>query len=106
MSQPFTIFQVAWLTKTPGNEGRRSEIIRHIYQIVKFLQDRDLLVRPLVQGIDGVTDDFALLSSDLTDDGLAVIKSTYDKWLTKVDNGMSPEDWSLLDRALKKVRGT
>lgn len=94
MSRPFTIFQVAWLTKTPGNEGRRSEIIRHIYQIVKFLQDRDLLVRPLVQGINEVTDDFALLSPDLTDDGLAVIKSTYDKWLTKVDNGMSPEDWT------------
>jgi hypothetical protein len=105
MSQPFTVFQVAWLTKTPGNDGRRSEIIRHIYQIAKFLQDRALVVRPLMQGIDDITDDFALSSSDLTDEGLAVIKTAYHKWLTKVDNGMSPEDWSLLETTLKKVRG-
>jgi hypothetical protein len=106
MSQPFTVFQVSWLTKTVGNEHRRDSIVEHIFQVTKFLQDNGLVHRQLMQSSADITDDFELSSADLTDDGLAVMRAAYHKWLTKVDNGMSPEDWSLLEKALKKVRAS
>ncbi len=104
MSQPFIITKVSWLTQTKGLESERATIIRDHFYAAKFLQDNSLTVRPLMRGIEDITEDFAIASDDLTDDGLAVMKSAYDKWLTKVDNGMSPEDVTLLEKALKKVR--
>ena len=106
MSDTFVIFKVSWLTQRPGEEHRRDEIVEHFYQVTKFLQDHDLVHRQLIQGRADITDDFELSSADLTDDGLAVMRAAYHKWLTRVDNGMSPEDVSLLVKALNKVRGT
>lgn len=106
MSDPFLVFKVSWLTQRPSEEHRRDQIVVHFYQITKFLQDNGLVRHPLMHSIADITDDFELSSSDLTDEGLTVMRAAYHKWLTKVDNGMSPEDWSLLERALKKVRGT
>ncbi|KRA62109.1 hypothetical protein ASD89_23755 [Caulobacter sp. Root656] len=105
MSDPFIVFKVAWLTKTPGEEHRRSEIIDHFYCIIKFLQDNSLVVRQLITSKDELTDDFALSSSDLTEDGLALMRAAYHKWLAKVDKGMPPQDVTLLEKALKKIRG-
>jgi hypothetical protein len=105
MSDPFVVFKVSWLTNTPGEEDRRDEIVEHFYCVTKFLQDNALMVRPLMSSKDDLTDDFTLSSSDLTEDGLAVMRAAYHKWLTKVDNGMPPQDTTLLEKALKKVRG-
>jgi len=105
MTDPFIVFKVSWLTQTPGNEDRRGQIVKHFYQVTKFLQDNDLVVTPLITSISDVTDDFTLLSTDLTADGLAVMRAAYHKWLGKVDAGMPPEDVTILMKALKKVRG-
>lgn len=105
MCKSFVICQVSWLTKTPGMEGERDSIIRDFYFVTKFLQDNGLVRHLLMRNIDDITDDFAISSDDLTDDGLAVMKAAYDKWVQKIDNGMSPEDVTLLEKALKKVRG-
>jgi hypothetical protein len=104
MSDPFVVFKVSWLTQAPGLEGDRDVTIQQFYQVTKFLQDNRLVHHPLVQSTADITDYFELSSADLTDEGLAVMRAAYHKWLTKVDNGMSPEDWSLLEKALKKVR--
>jgi hypothetical protein len=104
MAESFIIFKVSWLTKTPGNEDRRREIIDHFHQVTKFLQDNGLVRRPLIASEDDLTDDFTLSSSDLTEDGLAVMRVAYRKWLGRVDKGMSPSNVSMLTKALKKVR--
>jgi hypothetical protein len=57
-----------------------------------------------MSSIDDITDDFEVASDGLTADGLAVMRVAYDKWVQKIDNGMSPEDVTLLEKALKKVR--
>jgi hypothetical protein len=106
MSDPFLVFKVSWLTQRPSEEHRRDEIVEHFYQVTKFLQDNGLVRRRLMQSSADITDDFKLSSADLTVNGLAVMRAAYHKWLTKVDNGMSPEDWSLLEKALKKVRAS
>jgi hypothetical protein len=105
MEKPFVITKVSWLTNTPGLEDQRDTIIRDHYFLAKFLQDNALVTRTLMSGMDDITDDFEVSSEDLTSDGLAVMRSAYDKWVQKIDNGMSPEDVTLLEKALKKVRG-
>ena len=105
MSDPFIVFKVSWLTQAPGLEGDRDVTIQQFYQVTKFLQDHGLPHRQLMKVVADITDDFTLSSEDLTDDGLAVMRAAYHKWLTKVDNGMSPEDVTLLEKALKKVSG-
>jgi hypothetical protein len=104
MSGQFIIFQVSWLTQVPGNEHRRDQIVEHFFQLTKFLQDNHLVRHRLMETRDDITDDFSLSSSDLTDEGLALMRAGYDKWLGKVDNGMDPSDVSLLEKALNRIR--
>jgi hypothetical protein len=104
MSRSFVISQVSWLTQTKGNEGRRDSIVRHFYYVTKFLQDNGLVRHALIERVEDINDDFAITSDDLTDEGLAVMKVAYDKWLQNVDNGLDAADVSILDRALKRLR--
>ena len=104
MQKPFVITKVSWLTQTVGMENERASIINDHFHITKFLQDHGLVVRTLMHNIDDITDDFTLSSDDLTAEGLALMKAAYHKWLTKIDNGMSPTDTSMLKKALQKIR--
>lgn len=102
MVQPFVIDQVSWHTGTPGNTEPREHILRRFAVITNFLQDNGLSYKTLVE--TDIDDSFAISSNDLTEEGLTVMKAAYDKWLQKVDNGMPPENVSLLTRALHRVR--
>ncbi|KQT38209.1 hypothetical protein [Methylophilus sp. Leaf414] len=104
MTQVFQIFRVAALTQTPGMEDDREETINLCYQVIKFLQDNDLLLRTMAKSIEDINDDFVLMSTDLTEDGVDVMKAAFYKWLKKTDTGMPPEDTTLLIKALNKVR--
>ena len=104
MENPYVITKVSWLTNTPGLEDQRDAIIRDHYFLAKFLQDNSLVTRTLMCNIEDITEDFEVSSEDLTSDGLATMRAAYDRWVQKIDNGMPPEDVSLLERALQKVR--
>lgn len=100
----FVITKVSWLTSTEGLESERESIIEDHYYLAKFLQDNLLVKRRLMENIEDIDDEFQVSSDDLTDDGLQVMKMAYDKWIQKIDNGMSPQDTSLLSKALEKIR--
>ncbi len=104
MGNPFIIDQVSWHTNTPGNTEKREHIARRFCVVANFLDANDLSLRKLGRQESDVTDSFNFSSEDLTEEGLAVMRAAYDKWLQKVDNGMAPEDVSLLTRALNRVR--
>lgn len=106
MSESFTIIKVSWLTQTPGNTARRDEIIEHVYRISRFLQKNNLTVGKTILKKEDITDDFELSSADLNEEGLLLMRTAYDRWLTKVDSGMSPEDVTILEKALQKIQGT
>ena len=50
---------------------------------------------------DDISDEFSIEASDLTDQGLELMRKAYDKWVRKIDKGMDPKDTSLLAKALK-----
>jgi len=101
----YTIDQISWHTGTPGNTESREQIVRRFCVVANFLQSNGLTTRDLSCQEAEIGDSFGISSDDLTGDGMAVMKAAYDRWLTKVDNGMPPEDVTLLQKALKKVRG-
>lgn len=104
MATSFVIDQVSWHTGTPGNTETREQIVHRFWVIANFLQSNGLTFRDLICQEEDIGDSFGIRSDDLTNEGLAVVKAAYDKWLQKVDNGMPPENVSLLVRALSRAR--
>jgi hypothetical protein len=49
-----------------------------------------------------VTAALRIWSTDLTDDGMAVVKTGFDKWLRSLDKGTDVKNISILNSALKK----
>lgn len=62
------------------------------------------MVRTILSAEDGITDELAFKSSDLTPDGLSLMKACYDKWLRRIDRGMPPDDVTILEKGLQKIR--
>ncbi|MBA4078141.1 MAG: hypothetical protein C0508_24150 [Cyanobacteria bacterium PR.023] len=103
MTSNFTIDQVSWHTKVVGNPESTEQILRRFWLVVDFLQRNGLTKKTLASSPERITDDFAINSNDLTPTGLDLMKKAYDRWLTKVDEGMSPDDLSILEKALAKM---
>jgi hypothetical protein len=49
-----------------------------------------------------VTAALRIWSTDLTDDGMAVVKTGLDRWLRSLDKGTDVKNISILNSALKK----
>jgi hypothetical protein len=103
----YTIDKVSWHTKVKDNPESPDRVKKRFKVIALFLQQNGLVVRTLMKQNDEPDDDFAIRSSDLTAEGLAVMKKGYDKWLKKVVNkNKDLSDLAVLDAALSQVRGT
>jgi stress-induced morphogen len=100
--ETFTIDKVAWHTQTPGNPETREQIVARFFAVVSFLQQHGLTNRMLASSLADISDDFSIEASDLTETGLEVMRKAYDKWVRKMDKGMSPSDTSLLAKALPR----
>lgn len=103
-TEPFTIDCVGWHTSTPGNTETREDVVRRFFAFVSFLQQHNLVVRNLASREADIDDAFSIRSSDLTEDGLALAKVAYDKWLSKIDSGMDPSNFKIFERELSRVR--
>ncbi len=100
----FTIDKVSWHTSVKGNTEAPEKIYGRFLAVAQFLNQHGLVRRPLLPEGAQITDDFAIKSDDLTEEGLQLMKKAYDKWLRAVDKGKSYTDMSLFDRELLKVR--
>lgn len=103
MDADFKIDQVSWHTRVVGNPETRDRIIWRFWCVVNFLQQNRLTNKSLGLSMDDIDDDFCINSADLTPIGLTLMKKVYDKWLTKVDEGMTPNDLSVFEKAIKKL---
>ncbi|HLW68656.1 MAG TPA: hypothetical protein VKS79_25285 [Gemmataceae bacterium] len=102
----FTIDKVSWHTAVKGNPETPDEVRMRFKIIVDFLQTNQLATRTLLRTDEQPTEEFAIKASDLTPEGLAVMKKGYDKWLKKVANRRKDlTDVSILESALREIRG-
>lgn len=72
--------------------------------IIHYLQNNKLVNRVILQPDQTTDETVKIRSSDLTEDGLALMLACYDKWLKSHDRGRSITDMSLFDKELKKIR--
>jgi hypothetical protein len=100
MSETFTIDKVSWHTSTPGNTETPEQTVARFFAVVSFLQSHGLTKRMLASSPQDISNEFSIEASDLTDRGMEVMRKAYDKWVRKVDKGMTPSDTSLLEKAL------
>jgi hypothetical protein len=103
----YTIAKVSWLTRRKGNESRREQILAHFEIVVRFLLSNQLTTHDLLSGGKKIDDEFFIRASDLTGEGIELMKQGYEKWISKiVDKGKNPSDVSILKDTLSKIRSS
>lgn len=101
--QDFVIDKVSWHTAVKGNPETLDHIRSRLWEIANFLQQHGLATQQLASSIADINEEFEIRRSHLTEHGFRLIQAAYDKWLRKVDKGMSPSDVRLLERELTKL---
>ena len=74
------------------------------YNLLKFLEDNNLLSKTSKLSTKTFNDDFELYGSDLTDEGDEWYDLARDKWSDSFDRGQSPDNIKILEKYLKKIR--
>jgi hypothetical protein len=106
MAQDFTIDKVSWHTSVEGNPETPDRVKQRFRIVAEFLQQNGLTHASLLPLNQDPADDFEIRSSDLTEDGLEIMKRGYDKWLKKVVNqNKDITDVRILQKALQEIRG-
>ena len=85
------------------NAEYKARVEQRFRVFVDFLQDNGLASREILVSGQPVTDDLQIKKSDLTENGFAVVKAAYDKWLRGIDKGKAITDVTVLEKALEKV---
>ena len=104
MVDDYIIDKVGWHTQTEGNPETPKHIELRFRSLLTFLVERDLLSREEIVSEKPLSDAFEIRASDLTPEGLAVMKSSYDRWLNALDRGTDPRKVTILARAVEKIR--
>lgn len=101
MSNDYTIDAVAFHTQRENVEGR-DQVLARFRALAGFLDENKLTRTPLSEKT--IDDSFAVRTSDLTDEGRALMKGAYESWLGGIERGKSPEDVTRLKKELAKIR--
>jgi hypothetical protein len=86
------------------NKDYKARVEQRFRVFVDFLQNNGLANREILASSQPVSDALQIKKSDLTDDGFAVVKASYDKWLRGIDKGKEISDVTALEKALEKVK--
>jgi hypothetical protein len=106
--KPFTITSFEWDKDieerlAAGGENFDSEevILRKLSTLARFLDENGLSTRRLTSAGGSVDRNFVLKSTDLTPEGLQLIRKGYENWERRAK---TPEDVRPLEKALRSIR--
>ena len=104
MEEDFIITKAGWHTQRVRNyEFDNNLVYRYFKSLFKFINDNDISVNKL--DLENINDDTELRKSNLTEEGLELIKKGYGRWLDNIfDKGKSPEDVKYLEKKLREIR--
>jgi len=100
----YTIDKISWHTQQLCEPEPYEVMAAQFWHAIKFLQENGLTTRHLAGSINDLDEDFGIHTDDLTSQGLALMKAAYQEWVRKVERGMSPDDTSILERGLERIR--
>src|SRR4051812_48461290 len=93
----YTIDKVGWHTRTPGNTESVEKTYARFRAIIDFLQDNSLTTRTILRKDDPIDDETSIHIDSLTEKGRHIMEKCYQRWLRKVDRGLSPQDVSMFE---------
>ena len=106
--KPFTITSFDWrkdiedrLAAAGDDFDSEDVILRKLSALARFFDENGLAARRLTAADGTVDRNFVLKSTDLTPEGLAVLRKGYEKWHRQ---GNTPEDVRPWEKALRSVR--
>ena len=70
---------------------------------ILFIQNKGLLINPIINNGEFLSDNFKLLESELTKTGVYFFDKVYLKWAKKIDKGGDPEDITYLENEFDKL---
>jgi hypothetical protein len=101
----FVIDDIALHLAASKNLDYRERVRQRFLVFANFLQENGLTTRVLLDlKVTTIPDNFKIIRSDLTDEGFAVVKSAYDKWLRGHDKGKPIEDVTPFQKAIAAGR--
>lgn len=105
MSSDFVVDAVSWHTQGRGAHVDPVKVLASFTALKGFLVDNELVIDPAEFALRNVDDDFELRSTDLTEEGMQLIRAAYDAWIRHQDRGGDPSSTTGLMRKLAKLRG-
>lgn len=105
MEKDFIIDKASWHTQKVRNYSFDNKIIYGYFETaIRFLQEEGLTTRIIISDFSNIGDETCIKASDLTDEGMSLIKKAYGRWVDYVVDNNKPSDTSILARALKKIK--
>lgn len=104
--KPFTIMNLGYLLQASSDRGYRKGCRDAACTLARFIDTNGLSKSKLLGVNNKISDTFNINSSDLTSEGMELIKRCYFRWLASHDRGVSPTSTRMLERTLAQMRGT
>ena len=104
----FEVLYFGSLLRASKSKTYRDSITKYFHTMIVFFQENDLFLHEMLAPGKVPHEEFAVMRSDLTNEGYELVKHGLDKWTKKVtnpDSGIPVEDTSILERELAKIRG-
>ena len=96
----FTVDKVSWHSETEGNPETKTAIDLRFVTLANFINQHELSTEPIIIPSLPLPNDFSISSSQLTEQGMEVLKNSYDKWLKYIDRGGNAQNTKILVEAL------
>jgi hypothetical protein len=100
----FVVFNLAFMLGASKRLEHKQSCREQCASLLRFVRQHGLNEEPLDWDGEFPPDDLVLRASQLTDEGVAVIREGLRPWMAAHDRGRPKDDWALLERALAKVR--
>ncbi len=85
--------------------GLNPSQVRHMFEVlVSFLEENDLVASPLRSAGAPVNMGLEIRVRDLTAEGVALMRTGYQNWLTSLERKWNPENVRALNNGLQKLR--
>jgi hypothetical protein len=99
----FVVYTLPGLLSASKRTEYRQKCREQAHHLLRFLVDNKLTESVLPSS---AMDDLVIMASDLTQDGLAVMREGLRKWVAAQDRGGLASDLKILNEALLKVRSS
>lgn len=100
----FVVYNLGFMLGASKRLEHKQSCREQCASLLRFICEHGLNKVPLEWDGDFPPDNLILRASQLTDEGVAVMREGLRKWTSAQDRGRPKADWAILEAALKAIR--